>query len=894
MIYLSLFSYYIIKTKLLFRKHFHTLAHSNIFYILILVIWSSIFSFIIINNVVNKTGTNVNANTFKIAWITFPFTVLACFTLLSFAFSATLRNTYYLYSSLIFFVVSSSTIIDPEETQDPTILFLYIAFLSLLLFCINTLTSIILISILHRKYNNIIINILFIILQLFVFSITYNLSVAILYGFITFILLVIYYVKFLNNRSISQRKLLLVTIASGLVIFIANISINVNTKTFDNIDIKYQDILSAYLVLSYSIIQCFNIVKHEQLRRLGGVVSVTGPLLAWFWDAMETSWPAVAVCFVLYGILIYIKKYNIESIILQTTLFVCMYFLIFTVNIFQTYNILIWTIILFSLLLMSVRHTSGTTSLSVIYSLLAIFTISSFGFDLNLKTEEYHQGFFLGPVLDVINGRSALVDVSAQYGVGIFYFLSLLFLLNPINVNLANFSFLLNIIDIFYILIIFVIIKKLTKSDFYALAIVFIGLMVNRSNPDGGLVPQIFPSTGGLRYVWGLLPVLLLSFTTLRHLRIALLIFVLSVANSWSSEALVAANVSLFSIYVAEYLKYKKSVYVLVKAGIGQLLLIISSWAGLAAFTYFRSDHSIEVDNYLDYVRLYASGFGWVSPDLHSVWSVYCLSYVSGAVLALCLPRFAVGDYADRKGPLILFSLSMVGFMQSLYYVYRAHTSNLYHIMWIPLIIIAFIVKESYLRSRSYPVHRHALVGLIVAFGSFAGGAANAYSKQLPYTPFGVVIRAVRVEDGSEVEYRRYEIQSVIDRQRVPRDEELYRWFKTLPVRSELALFVTEASLFKARSGTSVTNRLKIAFAPQDEVSANASTRAFNEVDKLQPGDVVILGENVIRDRGIMLPLVVELCAKKKLIIDYKSDHFIWAEITDANQGENVCRALGW
>jgi len=882
------------KTNLLFNKHFRTLANSNIFYILILVIWSSIFSFIIINNVVNKTGTNVNANTFKTAWVTFPFTVLACFTLLSFVFFATLQNIYYLYSSLIFFVISSSAIIHPEETQDPTILFLYIVFFSLFLFCINTLTSIIFISILNRRYNKFVTATLFNILQVFAFSITYNLSVVILYILIIFILLVSYYVKVSSNRTISQRKLLLVTIASGLAVFITNILINLNIKVFDNNHVKYLDILSSYLLLFYIIIQCFHIVKQEQLRRLGGVVSVAGPLLAWFWDAIETSWPAVAVCLVLYGILVYIKKYNIESIILQTTLFVCVYFLIFTANVFQNNNILIWTIILFILLLMSVRHTSRSTSLSVIYLLLAIFTISSFGFDLNLKTEEYHQGFFLGPVLDVINGRSALVDVSAQYGVGILYFLSMLFLFNPINVNLANFSFLLNVVDIVYVLILFLIIRKLTRSDFYALVIIFIGLMINRSNPDGGLVPQIFPSTGGLRYVWGLLPVLFLSFTALRNLRIALLIFFLSVANSWSSEALVAANVSLFSICVAKYIKCNNSWRVLLKFGIGQILLIIISWSILVVFTYFRSDHSIEVDNYLDYVRLYASGFGWVSPDLHSVWSVYCLSYVSGAVLALILPRFATGDHVDYQQPLILFSLSMVGFIQSLYYVYRAHTSNLYHIVWIPLIIIAFIVKESYLRSRSYPVHRHALVGLIIVFGSFAGGAANAYSKQLPYTPFGVVARAVRVEDGSEVEYRRYEMKNVIDRQRVPRDEELYQWFKTLPMKSEVALFVTEASLLKARSGTSVTNRLKIAFAPQDEVSANASTRAFDEVDKLQPGDVVILGENVIRDRGIMLPLVVELCAKKKLTIDYKSDHFIWAEITDSDSGENVCRALGW
>jgi hypothetical protein len=44
-----------------------------------------------------------------------------------------------------------------------------------------------------------------------------------------------------------------------------------------------------------------------------------------------------------------------------------------------------------------------------------------------------HEGFYLGPVNDVLHGRTVLVDTYSQYGVGVIYFLAAIFKLVPIG-----------------------------------------------------------------------------------------------------------------------------------------------------------------------------------------------------------------------------------------------------------------------------------------------------------------------------------------------------------------------------------------------------------------------------------------------------------------------------
>jgi hypothetical protein len=59
--------------------------------------------------------------------------------------------------------------------------------------------------------------------------------------------------------------------------------------------------------------------------------------------------------------------------------------------------------------------------LSVLFLIIILVIDPNFGFD------QYHYAFFLGPLADFENGKSFLVNINSQYGIFVFYFLSVFF-----------------------------------------------------------------------------------------------------------------------------------------------------------------------------------------------------------------------------------------------------------------------------------------------------------------------------------------------------------------------------------------------------------------------------------------------------------------------------------
>ncbi|HEY5039686.1 MAG TPA: hypothetical protein VIJ93_11490, partial [bacterium] len=53
--------------------------------------------------------------------------------------------------------------------------------------------------------------------------------------------------------------------------------------------------------------------------------------------------------------------------------------------------------------------------------------------DSRLKYDKYHFSYYLGPLSDLLNGKSLLFNINAQYGVLVFYFLKFLFQFIPLG-----------------------------------------------------------------------------------------------------------------------------------------------------------------------------------------------------------------------------------------------------------------------------------------------------------------------------------------------------------------------------------------------------------------------------------------------------------------------------
>lgn len=588
-----------------------------------------------------------------------------------------------------------------------------------------------------------------------------------------------------------------------------------------------------------------------------------------------------------------IKIKNISLSFYITICSMCVIF-IFNAGIFDSGKNLVWSILIVSLFF-GVFYSRLNLLFDNMWwwGVICVTILTFFFFDLTLKTEEYHQGFFLGPVIDLINGRSPLVDINAQYGVGIIYAIAMIFLYNIRLVSLENFSFICNVIDIIYVLCFFIILSKLIQNFTLSLLLIIFGLIIIRSNPYGEMIPQIFPSTGAFRYIWGILPIFITALKINRKWRVIWCSICLFIGSTWSLEAFVGVTISVLTSLSDMYVIRGRFIF-RIFAGL-TLFIILCCLIGqgiLLMVTYLRSGELPNINIYLMYIKLYGSGFGWVSPSLHDAWSLFAFTYLGGFIIGMYM-LFNIKNSQNHVDASIIISISVVGFLQASYYIYRAHTSNLYHILWMPYILMCFIVvtilknfsKTHYLAS--------TVVGYVSLFSVVAGEHIDKYVTQLRYSPFGVLASISGLISSRENEFE-FRVDGIFpDQKRDLRDEELFALINKFPEGSEIALFIPEQYLLRARFGTTIKNKLKMSFAPQDEVSDIGRERAFESVSKIGVGEVIIVARDTLRDRGIMLPLLLELCQTRSGTIEYMSENVAEIKILGDYSNENdICRKL--
>jgi len=116
--------------------------------------------------------------------------------------------------------------------------------------------------------------------------------------------------------------------------------------------------------------------------------------------------------------------------------------------------------------------------------------------DLLGYVQRAHQGFWLAPLNDMLHGRALLVDVSAQYGVGVFYFLAGFFQIAPLGYGalslLAGFVTSLQYATAYGVMRLGGCPRTIAVP---AITAAVIGLVLGSLGS-----PADFPSTGGLRF----------------------------------------------------------------------------------------------------------------------------------------------------------------------------------------------------------------------------------------------------------------------------------------------------------------------------------------------------------------------------------------------------------
>lgn len=163
-----------------------------------------------------------------------------------------------------------------------------------------------------------------------------------------------------------------------------------------------------------------------------------------------------------------------------------------------------------------------------------------------------HEGFYLGPLNDMLHGRAMLVDTSSQYGVGVYYFLADFFRIAPLGYGalglLAGFLTALQFALAYGVLRLAGVARTLAIPTIVAAVL---GIVMGSFGSYND-----FPSTGALRYgiPWLIVAVALLVARHPHRRRTlwAALIALVACASVWSFETFAYAGAAFATVIALE------------------------------------------------------------------------------------------------------------------------------------------------------------------------------------------------------------------------------------------------------------------------------------------------------------------------------------------------------
>ncbi len=359
------------------------------------------------------------------------------------------------------------------------------------------------------------------------------------------------------------------------------------------------------------------------------------------------------------------------------------------------------------------RHWTPPVLPAFMWDALAVVAVLSFGFNLALPYDRLHYNFFVGPVNDVLNGRTMFVDGINQYGILITYALAAVFGTDAMPLSYHGFSFLVGMLMLAQFGVIYTLLRLSTGNR--ALSAAGITLMALVTVARAYASPYTHPSAGPLRY--GLLFVLLLVVALrLRYQRFPLWpeLAITTFAAIWSLET----GLFVWTLYAALVVLEKIATAPTFRNGLSttavRLMKVISfgmlAVGGFIVFTRLRSGSFPDWSAYIEFFRVYG-GVAWLV-DLWSPWlPVMALSYagLAGVLMAVfATPRHHLINYV------IPFGIAVIGVMQLYYWVRVPFTATLSAYM-LPALFLAVYAVHALGQTSHYPLRMMSQVLALTA-----------------------------------------------------------------------------------------------------------------------------------------------------------------------------------
>jgi hypothetical protein len=337
----------------------------------------------------------------------------------------------------------------------------------------------------------------------------------------------------------------------------------------------------------------------------------------------------------------------------------------------------------------------------------------------------HHHNFYLGPVDDVAHGRTALVDVWSQYGVGMVDGLRAAFWVLPLGYG--GFVLLLAFATATQYVLLYATLRIATGRQLVVLAAMVAAIIGQVFNQPDRYVD--YPSTGplrfGLPYVIVALAVLAARFPgRVRALRWLQLV-VVGVAAVWSFESFVYTIATVTAISLVERLARDERPLRGILRDLGRC--VAAAVAGVAGFTILVAlfAGSPSWSPYVDYIKLYSEGLGALPVTLFSTGPLMgTLTILSAAGLGWIALRRRV----DVPVPARVALAGFTGFAMSsyTYYLGRSHPDNLIHLLP-PVIAYLTVWTSVFLGSERRSTRPAALASAAILLTAGALMVVNAW-----------------------------------------------------------------------------------------------------------------------------------------------------------------------
>jgi hypothetical protein len=306
-----------------------------------------------------------------------------------------------------------------------------------------------------------------------------------------------------------------------------------------------------------------------------------------------------------------------------------------------------------------------------------------------------HQGFFLGPVQQVLHGNMMFANARCQYGIAPIYAMAACFRLSGLPPSYHGMTVLTALAYLPYLAVLWALGLRQLRSAALAAAGLALIVATNRFGYWGReWEPILYPSVGPWRFAPPLLILLAAAWRGRApgRTRAAELAFA-GLASIWSLEAALY-GLPAYAVFLAlEAWQGEDRASARIRRwarGLAWMAAAVAlAHAALALLTYAAAGQWPHYGVYLGFFTAYGGELGFLQPDPRQPW--FLLAFLPFAACAAAAIAVLRGE--RRRAFALAGALGALGVLQFSYFLFRAHPSNL-RFIGVPSILAFFLLLD--------------------------------------------------------------------------------------------------------------------------------------------------------------------------------------------------------